>query len=375
MPLPVVVDPRFPHRLRELRQQRGLSLRDLAKKVFFGKSYVHNLETGDATPSLEAAQRLDEALRTGGELAGMLYEVNRALTTDDDDRLAYAIAHPRRTDASVIESLSTMLSHQRRLEDSIGSTLLIGPVLAQLAAIERLVDQAPDNDQRRDLVDVAAQWAHFAGWLCTTTGDHAAGRAWYLRAMEWASEAGNADMVATTLSMRGHLAWTRGQVRAMVELSRAAAWQPASLGVRALAVQQEGRGLAMLGDGPHSDDRLDEAEEMAATTAGRPESQPSWLYFYDPAYFALQRGLAQLYLGRYERAAELFVHGLKQLPADVRGSDWIGWYVLQLAAANQAAGDTDAAVDATEEARRTAVATGAARLSAEVEQQARALGL
>ena len=33
----------------------------------------------------------------------------------------------------------------------------------------------------------------------------------------------------------------------MIELSRAAAWQPASLGVRALAVQQENRGLALIG--------------------------------------------------------------------------------------------------------------------------------
>jgi transcriptional regulator with XRE-family HTH domain len=375
VPSPAIVDPRFPHRLRELRQQRGVSLRDLAKKVFFGKSYLHELETGDASPRVEVAERLDEVLGAGGELARMVYEVDGGLATDEDERLVYATAHPRRTDASVIDSLATMLSHQRRLEDSIGSALLVGPVLAQLVATERLVEDAPDNDQRRRLVDVAAQWAHFAGWLCTTTGDHVAGRAWYLRAMEWASEAGNADMIATTLSMRGHLAWTRGQIRAMVELSRAATWQPASIGVRALAVQQEGRGLAILGDGPNSDDRLDEAEEMAAKAASRPDSQPDWLYFYDPAYFALQRGLAQLYLGRYERAVELFLRGLKQVPADIRESDWIGWYVLQLAAAYQGAGDMDTAAEATEQARRIAVAASAARLGSEVEQQARVLGL
>jgi tetratricopeptide (TPR) repeat protein len=268
-----------------------------------------------------------------------------------------------------------MLANQRRLEDSIGSTLLAGPVVAQLAVIERLVEDAPDNDRRAALVDVAAQWAHFAGWLCATTGDHAAGRAWYLRALEWATEAGNADMIGTTLSMRGHLAWVRGQTRAMIELSRAAAWQPASLGVRALAIQQEGRGLAVLGDGPASDDRLDEAEEMAARAAQRPDTQPDWLYFYDPAFFALQRGLAQLYLGRHEKAVELFVRGLKQLPADVRESDWIGWYVLQLAAAHQAAGNINCAVEAVQEAQHTAAATGAARLRAEVQQQAEALGL
>jgi len=69
MPPVVVVDPRFPYRLRELRQQRGLSLRELAKRVFYGKSYLHELETGDASPRVDVAARLDEVLGAAGELA------------------------------------------------------------------------------------------------------------------------------------------------------------------------------------------------------------------------------------------------------------------------------------------------------------------
>jgi len=53
----------------------------------------------------------------------------------------------------------------------------------------------------------------------------------------------------------------------MIELSRAAAWQPASLGVRALAVQQENRGLALIGDADGSDHTMAQAEEMASEAA------------------------------------------------------------------------------------------------------------
>ena len=68
-------------------------------------------------------------------------------------------------------------------------------------------------------------------------------------------------------SDQGSLAWVQGRYRSMIELSRAAAWQPASLGVRALAVQQENRGLALIGDADGSDHTMAQAEEMASEAA------------------------------------------------------------------------------------------------------------
>jgi len=69
-----IVDPRFAATLRRWRTGRGLSVRKLADSIFQGKTYVHDLETGKATPTVEVARRLDDALRAGGELVAMVSE-------------------------------------------------------------------------------------------------------------------------------------------------------------------------------------------------------------------------------------------------------------------------------------------------------------
>src|SRR5262245_9514805 len=64
------VDPRFAHRMRELREARGLSYRALAARTFVGKSYLQELTSGIKSPSVQIARRIDEALEAGGELVG-----------------------------------------------------------------------------------------------------------------------------------------------------------------------------------------------------------------------------------------------------------------------------------------------------------------
>ena len=45
------VDPRFAATLRRLPAERGLSVRDLGRSAVYGKSYVHDLETGETRPA------------------------------------------------------------------------------------------------------------------------------------------------------------------------------------------------------------------------------------------------------------------------------------------------------------------------------------
>ena len=367
----VVVDPGFGRRMRELRGD--LPYRALARLTNYSHTYLWEIETGRKPPTVDAAGRIDDALGTGGALARLVTDYELPLDGDQQDRLRVVRAQPRRLDAATVDSLATLLHHQRRLEDVAGSATLLAPVTAQLAVIETLVGEAPDDGVRAATVRVGAQWAQFAGWLSGTTGDVAQGRAWYVRAMEWASEVGDADMIATALNMRGHLAWTCGQVRSLLALSEAAAWQPAALAVRATAVQQQARAYALLGDGPACDSRFDEAEDLSRRAAERPDELPPWLYFYDPDFLLLQRGLAQHYLGCHELAVDLLAAGLDRLPAEYRRSDWIGWYVLQLAAAHADAGDPDSAVDRLGEAQRIADSTGARRLAGDVDRLARRL--
>ncbi|WP_370461567.1 helix-turn-helix domain-containing protein [Micromonospora sp. Llam0] len=61
----------FSRRLGQLRTERDMSLRQLARATFYSKSYLHELENGSKRPTAQAAQRLDSALRAGGELSAL----------------------------------------------------------------------------------------------------------------------------------------------------------------------------------------------------------------------------------------------------------------------------------------------------------------
>jgi hypothetical protein len=157
----------------------------------------------------------DQAMRDMGRAA----EIHQELFDVGGGGLPQAEVLARR--ARAVEALGVMLAGERRLEDSVGSAAVLAPATAQLEVIEGLVIAAR-GPARPDLVDVAAQWAQFCGWLYAATGDLRAARAQFDRAAEWAAESGNATMGATALSYRGHLAWMAGHIGPLIGLSQAA---------------------------------------------------------------------------------------------------------------------------------------------------------
>ncbi|WOP39201.1 helix-turn-helix domain-containing protein [Streptomyces sp. Li-HN-5-13] len=65
---PAPTTPAFPAQLRRLRQERGLSLADLARQTHYSKGYLSKIETGAKRATVDVARRCDEILRAGGEL-------------------------------------------------------------------------------------------------------------------------------------------------------------------------------------------------------------------------------------------------------------------------------------------------------------------
>jgi transcriptional regulator with XRE-family HTH domain len=72
----VIVNPNFGSRLRELRQQRRLSLRRLGVKIHCSHGYLWDLEAGGKRPSVSVAALLDAALGADGELSAMVNELS-----------------------------------------------------------------------------------------------------------------------------------------------------------------------------------------------------------------------------------------------------------------------------------------------------------
>jgi transcriptional regulator with XRE-family HTH domain len=264
----------------------------------------------------------------GGEL--VVAETTHPLDPDEQVRIADLRTRPRMVDRAALRSLATMLAEQRRLEDVAGAGPLVQPMRAQLRLVENIVIDAR-GDIRADVVRIGGQYAQFTAWLHASLGEPRAAQYFYDRATEWALEADDPHMVATALSMKGHVAYRQGQVNSMLGLSRAAQRDKRqSPGVRALAVQQEARARALMGDRETTERRLDDAFVLAEQSVAHPEDEPPWVYFYSPEYLMMQRGRAYRYLGRFNDAAELLEVGLNTLAPELRSAEWAESYHTDL---------------------------------------------
>lgn len=362
-----LVGPAFGDTLRRLRQDRGLSIRAFAKVAYHGKTYLHELETGTRQPTAELARHLDEALGAGGQLARLVVEDT---TLVDEERLAYATQFPQRADAAAVNALEALLASQRRREDAVGAAAVLGPATAQLATVTDLVVEARD-DLRPRLVDVAAQWAQFVGWLNAATSQVERSDAAFSQALEWAVEADDRDMVATALSFKGYLAEGTGALGSMIGLSAAAQRDPrVYAGQLAYSAGQEARGLAIAGEDRAATAKISEATDLAARQGEL--AAPPWIYYYTPEFFVIQRGIVYKHLGvidphRNAQAVEILTAGLDAMPQAARRAEWAGVYLCHLGEAHARAGDLVSASAAAAEARAVATAARSAKVNARVD--------
>lgn len=366
--------PTFGAELRRQRLARGMSLRDFAKLVHHSKTVVWEWETNRKQPSTADVAGLDAVLNAQGVVIAAARRFTPRDPEPEADRLGYVAAAPCKIDRAAVDALRGVLANMRRLEDSLGSA----PIVAATAGPTRLVQTLTEEARgavRRDVIGMAGQWAQFAGWLRASTGQWESAREWYARSLEHATEVGDANLVSTALSMRGNLAWLAGRPGPVVGLSAAAACQAASPGIQAIALQQEARGHALMGDIEMVDRRLDRATELMMMATAAPDREPPWIYFYSPGYLTMQRGLAYQLLGRHEDAIAQLTSGLEQTASGLRHSEFVTKYVLHLAQAHHDAGNDDEATRLLEEARGVAVAMESGRLPADVQRLVRQLSL
>jgi len=322
----------------------------------------------DALAMLGHAADVEQRRDAGGPV-GVQAAAARALTSE---RLRGAASRAARAaDAPLADALSVILAAQREVEDTVGSAPLLGPVTAQLAALMPLVFDAR-GAARQVMVDVAAQWAQFAGWLHANTGASAQARVWLDRAAEWAAESDNQSLTANILSYKGHLAWEARAVGPLIGLSQAAQRVPdIYAGQLAYDAGQEARGHAMAGDADATDRKLGEARELWRRAADDPDGPPAWSYYFSPAFAQLQEGLAHRYLARADpararRAAEDLGAGLAGLPGDQRHAEWAAEYVYHLAVAHIHTAEPEQACASTLDAVAIARATGSRRVMNQV---------
>lgn len=358
----------FGEELIRLLAERGMSLNEAARRSNYDRGHLSKVARGLKRATPEIAERLDEILGGDGALAALADRTplfGGGLGPDERERLGRAVRQPRRADAAVSTSLASVLAMQRQAEDLLGSAALLPPVKAQLAIIEDLVIEARGT-ARPALLDVASQWAQFAGWLLANTGDLEAAAMRLGQTLEWAAETGDTTMSGSALSWRGYIAEQRGHVGAIIGLSRAAQRDRAPMG-RVYDLYQEARGHAYLGDAQRAEKLIGDAAEMAAD--GRPEQLRPWEYYYlTPGFFPLEHGVVFRLLGRANAkfnitAVRCLSDALGQLPADARSSEWGALFGIHLATAHAQGGDVRQACAVAVDAAGIARATRSPRLT------------
>jgi transcriptional regulator with XRE-family HTH domain len=360
----------FGEEMRRLMAERRVGLRELARQVSYDPGYLSKVVNGRKAVSRDLARRIDAALGAGGTLEAFRVtpDLHGTFAYDDEERLILAARCPERLDREIIRSLSEALAAEYCQAYQVGSAPMLKPVTAQLSVVGKLTREARAS-LRGEVLGIAGQYALFAGWLNINTGRAADAGACFDRALGWAAESGDADITATALNLKAHVAWLGGNIGPMMGLSQAAQRSTsASAGVRALAVQIEARGNALTGDGDDANRKLDEAASLMEHAGGHPRNanDPPWIITFCPAFLELQRGLASLYVGRNAHAVESLSAGLAEMPSEVGQSEWIAWYLVRLAAAHARAGDPEQACSVAAQAALIARQTESSRLRAQL---------
>lgn len=278
---------RFAARLRELLDARGESIRHLAARTFFSKSFVHDLATGKKMPTPDTARRLDDALNAGGELAALAHTSPAVLNGAALDDELEALELARRVDASDVSAdtltrLETAADDMATAYATTAPEILLPRVRRHLAYVARLVDARKTIDQQRRLL-VAGGWLSLlAATLNIDLRQQGPAAARLETAAQLAGHATHPEILAWCLETQAWDALTEGDYRTTVDLSRQAqAIAPKGGSAHIQATAQEGRAWARMGARAETRDALDRVARLVSRMQA--PDQPEHHYRYDPS--------------------------------------------------------------------------------------------
>ncbi|RZU48485.1 helix-turn-helix protein [Krasilnikovia cinnamomea] len=322
----------FGLRLRQFRQRRGLSVRQLAALSRYGKSYVHDLETGRRVPNPAVARRLDEALDAGGGLVHLAApHTEPALVHALTLPVAASPADQPMTDEHV-QQLHETVKHLVALDTLHGSeSLYATAVRAFRNAHRRLATAGAEQAARSDLQVVIAEVGEVAAWLAYDSEHQDISRQIANEAMLIARMAGDSSMQRFLLS---HLSMQatyleRGS-EALDLANRVIAERPRSRRVVGMMRVRRARALGQLGDGTRALAELQRASGELAGGVG--PNDPAWSWWLHSAELAVHEARIRSAAGDGRGSVAASERSVRELPAG-QGRDqalYRAWLVSDL---------------------------------------------
>jgi transcriptional regulator with XRE-family HTH domain len=241
-----IADPGLPTRLREMREERGLSLQRLSDVANVGRSTISDLENGKSTPIVTTVEALDKALHAGGELAAMVTEIE----LPESWETAGLLDRVRASDVSrgTIEALHRTAFELCCVYGRDDARRLRGEGLRWLQEVERLLRRPVGLRGHQELLTVAGWLALLVGCVEYDLDMRADAEATRVAALQLAEEGGNGEIIAWAWEMSAWFALTQGHYRDVID---AAAVGQAAVGDHTAIVQlvaQEAKARARMGD-------------------------------------------------------------------------------------------------------------------------------
>jgi len=358
----------FAERLCALMAERGASERALARQVVCDRSYIHLLKHGKRQPGARIAQRLDDALSAGGELAAAAaYEIDRS-------RIPAALRARGTTGATssplpvapeLVDYFHAQLAGHYTADRFLGSPQLIPIAATQHELISRLAAGATGR-VRRALWGVGTAYAALLGWLYQDAGNIERSGHWHGVMLNSAHRTHGTQIVSWALTNAALLQADLGDGLGALDLTDAALSPgPSRLcpKVRVLALQQAAHGHSLIGDRANVDRLLSEA---GALTDRIDDGYPWGGAVLTPHYLDVQRATCYGRLGLWREARLLWDEILGDLPTTATPGRDSGVFRARRACALAGDGEPDEAVRLAAQVVPIAEHTGSSRMWREV---------
>lgn len=318
----------------------GFTQESLADTLRVERTTVHRWEAGRSRPQPYLWPKLAGLLGLApAEFRALLGSPAR-LAGSPDPRQPQAGA----VDPGVIDTFVGLRAALVSADSRLGPGTIVQSAAEQVANVSRLLGRA-DPATRGRLFEVGALYAEFCGWLADDLGHLDDGKAWSLRALEWAHASGSADVTAYVLMRMGQQAQLAADPVRASALGQSALRYEASVRsgrVRASLHQQAAHGAALDGDERAALRHLDTALDLSGAEPGHHD--PYRLAAHcTPTYVSVQRAAVLSTLGEHGRALEEYDGVLGGWPSEFHREKGLHLARRTLVAAR--AGVPDAAVE------------------------------
>ncbi|MFF5209038.1 hypothetical protein [Streptosporangium sp. NPDC000396] len=241
---------------------------------------VHSWETGERRPDERYAELLcraldmDEAGLFSGEAAGTtlwhhltgIPLLPELFSPEDEERTGRAIENPRRADDQTVAYFEAVLRTYARTDlRPAGLINALAPIFDTLEGLHR----DARSSVRQTLLRLSSQDAELISRMHHEAGDLKEALAWSDRALLAAHQAGDEQLVASTLAHRAGLQDTRSNPEQVIDLAVAARRHlgpPTPLDT--MAYRHEAHGHAMAGAEDMCHRRLEESAESPVDMTG-----------------------------------------------------------------------------------------------------------